>query len=174
MSSTPPPGNWCALTVLGTTDLHGNVYNWDYYKNQEFDNHSGLKPVSDAIGLARAATLIEAMRKERKGEPILTLDAGDTIQGTPLAYSTRRSKIDGDTVHLMARAMNLVGYDAAALSNHEFNYGIPILHLRGPARLPAPRRERRRPGDQAPGVQALHHPHVPGRPRSPAWSACSA
>ena len=122
------PGNRVRLTVLGTTDLHGNVYNWDYYKNQEFDNHSGTKPVSDAIGLARAATLIKAMRKERKGEPILTLDAGDTIQGTPLAYYYAKiDPIDGDTVHPMARAMNLVGYDAAALGNHEFNYGIPIL-----------------------------------------------
>ena len=26
------------LTVLGTTDLHGNVYNWDYYKNAEYDD----------------------------------------------------------------------------------------------------------------------------------------
>jgi 2',3'-cyclic-nucleotide 2'-phosphodiesterase/3'-nucleotidase len=26
------------VTVLGTTDLHGNVYNWDYFKNREFDN----------------------------------------------------------------------------------------------------------------------------------------
>ena len=26
------------LTVLGTTDLHGNVFNWDYFKNAEYDN----------------------------------------------------------------------------------------------------------------------------------------
>lgn len=122
------PGNRVRLTVLGTTDLHGNVYNWDYYKNQEFDNHSSTRPVSDAIGIARAATLIKAMRQERRGEPILTLDAGDTIQGTPLAYYYAKiDPIDGDTVHPMARAMNLVGYDAAALGNHEFNYGLPIL-----------------------------------------------
>ena len=116
------------LTVLGTTDLHGNVYNWDYFKNATFDNHSASKPVSDAIGLARATTLIRAMRKERRGEPILTLDAGDTIQGTPLAYYY--AKIDPITdgaKHPMATAMNLVGYDAAALGNHEFNYGLDTL-----------------------------------------------
>ena len=86
------------------------------------------------------------MRKERKGEPILTLDAGDTIQGTPLAYYY--AKIDPITegsVHPMAQAMNLVGYDAAALGNHEFNYGIDTLRdLRGAAGLPAPRRQRGR------------------------------
>ena len=27
----------------------------------------------------------------------------------------------------MATAMNAIGYDAAALGNHEFNYGIPYL-----------------------------------------------
>ncbi len=117
------PGNRVRLTVLGTTDLHGNVYNWDYFKNAEFDNAA-----HDDIGLAKAATLIKAMRKERRGEPILTLDAGDTIQGTPLAYYY--AKIDPITegaTHPMANAMNLVRYDAAALGNHEFNYGLDTL-----------------------------------------------
>lgn len=116
------------LTVLGTTDLHGNVYNWDYFKNAAFNNASSSRPVSDAIGLAKVATLIKAVRKERKGEPIVTVDAGDTIQGTPLAYYY--AKVDPITkgaIHPMARAMNLVGYDAAALGNHEFNYGLDTL-----------------------------------------------
>ena len=111
------------LTVLGTTDLHGNVFNWDYFKNTEFDNKA-----HDDIGVAKVATLIKGVRADRKGEPILTLDAGDTIQGTPLAYYY--AKIDPITAgakHPMANAMNLVGYDAAALGNHEFNYGIDTL-----------------------------------------------
>jgi 2',3'-cyclic-nucleotide 2'-phosphodiesterase/3'-nucleotidase len=110
------------LTVLGTTDLHGNIMNWDYFKNAEFDNAA-----HDDIGLAKAATLIKAVRRQRTG-PTLTLDAGDTIQGTPLAYYY--AKIDPITrgaIHPMARAMNLVGYDAAALGNHEFNYGLDTL-----------------------------------------------
>ncbi|MCW2767734.1 MAG: 5-Nucleotidase domain protein, partial [Nocardioides sp.] len=118
------PGKRVRLTVLGTTDLHGNVYNWDYFKNAEFDNAA-----HDDIGLAKVTTLIKAVRKERRGAgPIVTLDAGDTIQGTPLAYYYARIKpIGGDVVHPMAAAMNLVGYDAAALGNHEFNYGIDTL-----------------------------------------------
>jgi len=111
------------LTVLGTTDLHGNVFNWDYYKNAAFSDKAG-----DEIGIAKVATLIKGVRKDRKGEPILTLDAGDTIQGTPLAYYYAKVEpITGGTTHPMANAMNLVGYDAAALGNHEFNYGIDIL-----------------------------------------------
>lgn len=111
------------LTVLGTTDLHGNVYNWDYFKNTDFDNAA-----HDDIGIAKAATLIKAHRKELGHQPVLTLDAGDTIQGTPLAYYYARiDPITGGSTHPMARAMNLVGYDAAALGNHEFNYGIDTL-----------------------------------------------
>ncbi len=111
------------LTVLGTTDLHGNVLNWNYFKNAEFDNAA-----HDDVGLAKAATLIAAIRRERRGEPILTLDAGDTIQGTPLAYYYAKiDPITGGAMHPMAAAMNEVGYDAAALGNHEFNYGLDVL-----------------------------------------------
>ena len=115
---------WARLTVLGTTDLHGNVFNWDYFKNAEFTNAA-----ADDIGVAKVATLIEALKRRHRGEPVVTIDAGDTIQGTPLAYYYARIApiTDGGT-HPMAAAMNLCGYDAAALGNHEFNYGIE--HLR--------------------------------------------
>jgi 2',3'-cyclic-nucleotide 2'-phosphodiesterase / 3'-nucleotidase len=117
------------LTVLGTTDLHGNVYNWDYFKNAEFDEiDRNDKTIHNDIGLAKVATLIREVRRHRRGEPILTLDAGDTIQGTPLAYYYAKiDPITGGAVHPMARAMNAIGYDAAALGNHEFNYGLDTL-----------------------------------------------
>lgn len=116
-------GKVVRLTVLGTTDLHGHVYNWDYFKDAEYDD----KPHND-VGIAKAATLIKAVRAERGADSCITLDAGDTIQGTPLAYYY--AKIDPITKgskHPMAVAMNLVGYDAAALGNHEFNYGLDTL-----------------------------------------------
>ena len=69
------------VTVLGTTDLHGNVFNWDYFKNKEYDDTA-----HNDIGVAKVATLVKAARKKfRKRGPVLLLDAGDTIQGTPLA-----------------------------------------------------------------------------------------
>ncbi len=111
------------LTVLGTTDLHGNVYNWNYFKNAEYDDTA-----RNDIGIAKAATLIHAMRQERGAENCLTLDAGDTIQGTPLAYYYAKvTPIGPGVIHPMAAAMNAVGYDAAALGNHEFNYGLDLL-----------------------------------------------
>ena len=111
------------LTILGTTDLHGNVFNWDYYKNAEYDDAT-----HNDIGIAKVQTLIKAQRERIGSDPLLVLDAGDTIQGTPLAYYFARIEpITSGGMHPMANAMNLIGYDAAALGNHEFNYGIPLL-----------------------------------------------
>ncbi len=114
-----------ALTVMGTTDLHGHVFNWDYYKDAEYQD-----PAGNAQGLARVSTLVNRIREERGRENTLLLDAGDTIQGTPLTYYY--AKVDpitakGGPVHPMAQAMNAIGYDAVALGNHEFNYGIETL-----------------------------------------------
>ncbi|MCK8432410.1 twin-arginine translocation signal domain-containing protein [Streptomyces sp. D2-8] len=114
-----------AFTVLGTTDLHGNVFNWDYFTDKEFDD----KDHND-IGLAKVSTLVNRIREEKGRRNTLLIDAGDTIQGTQLSYYY--AKVDpitaeGGPVHPMAQAMNAMDYDAAALGNHEFNYGIPVL-----------------------------------------------
>jgi 2',3'-cyclic-nucleotide 2'-phosphodiesterase/3'-nucleotidase len=117
-----------SFSVLGTTDLHGHVFNWDYYTDAEFDDAR-----HNDVGLAKIATVVEDVRRERGRGRTLMIDAGDTIQGTQLAYYFARVEPitgkDGEPgpVHPMAQAMNRIGYDAAALGNHEFNYGIPLL-----------------------------------------------
>jgi 2',3'-cyclic-nucleotide 2'-phosphodiesterase / 3'-nucleotidase len=121
----PPhrPGTPVKLTIMGTTDLHGCVFNWNYFNNAEYDDSA-----KNDIGLAKVATLVEAVRSQRGRDNTLMIDAGDTIQGTPLAYYFARiAPITDGHVHPMAAAMNHIGYDAAALGNHEFNYGIPLL-----------------------------------------------
>ncbi|MEV7542336.1 5'-nucleotidase C-terminal domain-containing protein [Streptomyces sp. NPDC089915] len=114
-----------SFTVMGTTDLHGNVFNWDYFTDKEFDDKA-----HNDIGLAKISTLVNQVRTEKGRCNTLLIDAGDTIQGTQLAYYY--AKVDPITarrgpVHPMAQAMNAIGYDAAAIGNHEFNYGIPVL-----------------------------------------------
>ncbi|WP_433166878.1 bifunctional metallophosphatase/5'-nucleotidase [Kribbella sp. CA-247076] len=115
------------LTVMGTTDLHGHVVNWDYFRNAEYDDYA-----HNAVGLAKVSTLVTAVRDRIAADPDaprpLLLDAGDTIQGTPLAYYFARIEpITGGRLHPMAGAMNAIGYDAAVLGNHEFNYGLDVL-----------------------------------------------
>ena len=108
-ASAAAHGSTARLTVLGTTDLHGNVFNWDYYKNTEYDDRA-----HNDIGIAKVQTLIKALRAERAGEPLLMLDAGDTIQGTPLSYYYAKIEpITSGVTHPMTNAMNLIGYDAA-------------------------------------------------------------
>ncbi|WP_017238708.1 bifunctional metallophosphatase/5'-nucleotidase [Streptomyces sp. SS] len=121
----PRPQKRYSFTVMGTTDLHGNVFNWDYFTDKEFDDKA-----HNDVGLAKISTLVEQVRAAKGRRNTLLIDAGDTIQGTQLSYYY--AKVDpitqtGGPVHPMAQAMNVIGYDAAALGNHEFNYGIPVL-----------------------------------------------
>jgi 2',3'-cyclic-nucleotide 2'-phosphodiesterase/3'-nucleotidase len=82
------------------------------------------------VGVARVATLVKQQREAKGEDRVLLVDAGDIIQGTSLAYYYARvDPITGadSPQHPMAVAMNHMRYDAAALGNHEFNYGIDVL-----------------------------------------------
>jgi 2',3'-cyclic-nucleotide 2'-phosphodiesterase/3'-nucleotidase len=104
------------LQVLATTDLHMYLKDYDYYAD---------KPDA-AVGLVRVAPLIRAARAENPNT--LLLDNGDLIQGTPMGdWVARQRGVTKDKVHPAMTAMNLLGYDAAVLGNHEFNYGLEFL-----------------------------------------------
>lgn len=110
------------ITLLGTTDLHGNLYPVDYYSNRPANR-----------GLAKIATLVKSIRAERPNA--LLLDSGDTIQGTPLAYYFARK--DTSKPNPTIAAMNALGYDAMATGNHEFNFGLePLLKAKSEAKFP--------------------------------------
>ncbi|GAA2131267.1 bifunctional metallophosphatase/5'-nucleotidase [Glycomyces algeriensis] len=114
-----------SFTVMGTTDLHGNVFNWDYFADKEYADAAG-----NTRGIARIATLVKQVREAKGRKNTLLIDSGDTIQGTPLAYYYARVDpiaAEAGPVHPMAQSMNEIGYDAAALGNHEFNYGLDTL-----------------------------------------------
>jgi 2',3'-cyclic-nucleotide 2'-phosphodiesterase/3'-nucleotidase len=117
-----------SFSILGTTDLHSHVFDWDYYKDAAYSDKAG-----NSVGVARVATLIKQQRAAKGEEHVLLVDAGDIIQGTSLAYYFARvdpitgKKGKHGPRHPMAVAMNHMRYDAAALGNHEFNYGIEVL-----------------------------------------------
>ena len=102
------------LRLLETSDLHMFIYDYDYYHDRP----------DETVGLAKTATLIDEARAQAKNS--LLFDNGDIIQGNPLGDYLASHPGDG-AVHPMFRAMNLLGYDAATLGNHEFNYGLPFL-----------------------------------------------
>lgn len=109
------PAPSLTLRVLETTDVHGNLLDYDY-----FGNHGNR-----AYGLVRVATLIAAARAEARNS--LLFDNGDFLQGTPLTDLTARPGSGWDGPHPVLTAMNHLRYDAAALGNHEFNFGLDWL-----------------------------------------------
>lgn len=104
------------LRVLATTDLHMNLVDYDFVRDR----------ADDTIGLNRTAALIEEARGENPNN--ILVDAGDLLQGSPMGDVVARVKplADGE-VHPAYLAMNILKYDAAAIGNHEFNYGLELL-----------------------------------------------
>lgn len=108
-------GATAKLRVLETTDLHVNLEAFDYYKNV-----STLE-----TGFVRTATLVRRARAEAANA--LLIDNGDLIQGSPLGDWFQKARDPKKDLHTAYKAMNLLGYDAANIGNHEFNYGLDFL-----------------------------------------------
>jgi len=105
-----------ALRLLETSDLHVNVYPYDYYRD---------KP-DDTVGLAKTATLIKVARGEVKNS--LLFDNGDIIQGSPMGdFMAYKKGLKKGDVHPIIASMNALDYAACTLGNHEFNYGLEYM-----------------------------------------------
>ncbi|MBS1672370.1 MAG: 5'-nucleotidase C-terminal domain-containing protein [Actinobacteria bacterium] len=117
-------GKTVTITIMGTSDIHSHALNWDYYTDAAYSDKAG-----NVVGLARVSSVVKQVRADRGADHTLLFDAGDTIQGTPLGfyYATVEPITKTGEVHPMAAQMNTIGYDAVALGNHEFNYGLDFL-----------------------------------------------
>ena len=104
------------MRLLGLTDLHANLYPYDYYRDRP----------DDSVGLARAASLVAEARRECPN--CLLFDNGDILQGTPLGdLAAQAIATDPAAIHPVIAAMNRLDYAAATLGNHDFNYGLEAL-----------------------------------------------
>ncbi|MGO7161259.1 bifunctional 2',3'-cyclic-nucleotide 2'-phosphodiesterase/3'-nucleotidase, partial [Rhizobium johnstonii] len=108
--------NQAHLRLMETTDIHVNVFPYDYYAD---------KP-NDTMGLSRTGTIIDAIRAEAVNS--LLIDNGDVLQGNPMGdyMAYQHGMKDGD-VHPVIKAMNTLGYTVGTLGNHEFNYGLDFM-----------------------------------------------
>lgn len=101
--------------VIETTDLHGNMMDFDYYQDKG----------TEQFGLVRTANLIHQARKQVLNSVLV--DNGDIIQGSPMADYMAAKGIKKDETHPVYKALNSLKYDVGNLGNHEFNYGLDYL-----------------------------------------------
>jgi len=101
--STEPDRDTVVVSVVGTSDLHGRI--------------------ERVAVLAGFLTNLRGVR-EAAGGGVVLVDAGDMFQGT-----LESNTVEGASV---VRAYNAVGYTAAAVGNHEFDFGPE-----GPATTPS-------------------------------------
>lgn len=114
------------LRILETTDIHAALVNYDYYQTK----------TDNTIGLVKTSSLIHQARSEAVNS--LLFDDGDHLKGNPLGeYLVRIKGIQKGKTHPVYRAFNYLKYDAIAIGNHEFNYGLKFLktELKG-AKMP--------------------------------------
>ncbi|EBK9109469.1 bifunctional UDP-sugar hydrolase/5'-nucleotidase [Salmonella enterica] len=93
------------ITILHTNDHHGHFWRSEYGE----------------YGLAAQKTLVDSIRKEvaQEGGSVLLLSGGDINTGVP--------ESDLQNAEPDFRGMNLIGYDAMAVGNHEFDNPLTVL-----------------------------------------------
>ncbi|HGA8199738.1 TPA: bifunctional UDP-sugar hydrolase/5'-nucleotidase UshA [Salmonella enterica subsp. enterica serovar Saintpaul] len=93
------------ITILHTNDHHGHFWRSEYGE----------------YGLAAQKTLVDSIRKEvaQEGGSVLLLSGGDINTGVP--------ESDPQDAEPDFRGMNLIGYDAMAVGNHEFDNPLTVL-----------------------------------------------
>ncbi|WP_407832662.1 2',3'-cyclic-nucleotide 2'-phosphodiesterase [Vibrio rotiferianus] len=113
--ASPAMADTIKLRIIETTDIHTNVMDYDYYKDQP----------SQQIGLSRAATLVKQAREEAVNSVLV--DNGDLIQGSPMGDYMAAKGVNAGEIHPVYKAMNQLDYDVGNIGNHEFNYGLEFL-----------------------------------------------
>ncbi|MGM0123332.1 2',3'-cyclic-nucleotide 2'-phosphodiesterase/3'-nucleotidase [Enterococcus sp. AZ194] len=100
------------IKILATSDMHGYIEPTNYA-----EKNSDLP-----FGTEKIATLIKNIKKNATG-PVIMIENGDFIQGSPLSYFLAKNKRVGE----LTQVVNALGYDVGVLGNHEFNYGLSYL-----------------------------------------------
>lgn len=103
------------LVIAETSDLHSNMMNYDYYKDE----------FTSEYGLVKTASLIKEIRNEYKN--VVLVNNGDLIQGSPLADYQVSKGLEKGEIHPVYKLMNELNYEVGGLGNHEFNFGLDFL-----------------------------------------------
>ena len=97
------------IVILHTNDTHSTI--------EPVSKFSKVKEAAGKAGCVRRATMVKQLREQNPD--ILLFDSGDFSQG-----STFYTMYKGD---VEVGLMNIMGYDAATIGNHEFDFGLDNL-----------------------------------------------
>ena len=113
LSKDPGPNRRLRLRLIATTDLHMCI-------------GGGDAPDEDSAPMARVAA--EIARLKGAVDNCLIFDNGDTLQGGAAGeFFAAEPKARDRSHHPMIAVMNTLEYDAAALGNHDFDFGLGFL-----------------------------------------------
>lgn len=110
--AAPAPAREACARIFSTNDTHGRLLPAE----QAF---SRGRPVG---GAAAIAAYVSQARAETPDCPLFVVSGGDIMQGTLISNLT-----DGAST---IAAFNAIGYDVAAIGNHEFDWGVDVLRAR--------------------------------------------
>lgn len=102
-----------SLTILHTNDIHSRIESINKYDST--CDAEGEAEGKCFGGMARVKTKMDELRTQLGNQNVLVLDAGDPFQGS-LFYTTYKGEAE-------AKFMEVIGYDAMAVGNHEFDDG---------------------------------------------------
>lgn len=101
------------LTLLETSDVHGNFLPYDFINGE-----------AGTGSLARVMTYTNKLRRELGNDKVILLENGDILQGQPSAYYY--NFIDTTSTHLCAEMLNYMHYDAGTVGNHDIETGHSV------------------------------------------------
>lgn len=102
------------VKFISTSDIHGSIFPYDFIRN-----------APAATSQMQIASYVDSERS--KDQTVILLDAGDVLQGQPIVYYYNFVKTD--VPHIVPSVMNDMGYDAAAVGNHDIEAG-PDVYIR--------------------------------------------
>lgn len=99
------------LVILHTNDTHSTI--------EPVSMYSKVKEAAGKAGFLRRVAMVKEQRKQNPG--LLLFDSGDFSQGSTY-YTMFKGEVE-------IGLMNIMGYDAATIGNHEFDFGLDNLAL---------------------------------------------
>jgi 2',3'-cyclic-nucleotide 2'-phosphodiesterase len=110
-------GSYHKLYIMNTTDEHQYIFPYNYMEDK----------IDENIGISKIYSLVEEIRNQ--SDNTLLLSAGDIIQGSLIGeLEAKVNPLSGNEFQTIIKVFNYMGYEAAAIGNHDLSdFGIDFF-----------------------------------------------